>query len=546
MKKPEYVIGVDVGTGSARAGVFDRAGTLLASAVEPIEIWRPKPEYAEQSSADIWRAVCEVVRTARKKAKVAVEAVVGIAFDATCSLVVLDRAGKPLAVNDERDHNRNIIVWMDHRATAETEAINAGKHSVLKYVGGRLSPEMETPKLKWLKTHLSETWSKAGKFFDLADFLVYRSADVDVRSLCTVVCKWTYLWHEGKRGKWDCAFFKKIGLEDLFADDKVIDDVRPLGQRVGTLTPTAAKELGLTCACAVSVGIIDAHAGGLGLLGAVWGDGPPQLQKLEGALALIAGTSNCHMAVSREPRYIDGVWGPYYGAMVPGMWLTEGGQSTAGSAIDHVIEDHAHAPVLRAAAKKSGRTVYELLNEEIAKLQAPGRGPEVVKDLHVLPYFLGNRSPHADPHARAVIDGTTLDESIASQALRYYATIQAVAYGTRDIIAAMNDAGYRIRKLFVTGGATKIPLWLQEQADATGCTVVLPREPDAVLLGSAMLAAAAAGMHADVLGAMHAMSGAGRTLEPRPATAAYHRSKFKLFQELYREQCRRRAAMSKF
>src|SRR3569623_1387585 len=104
MKKPEYVIGVDVGTGSARAGVFDRAGTLLASAVEPIEIWRPKPEYAEQSSADIWRAVCEVVRTARKKAKVAVEAVVGIAFDATCSLVVLDRAGKPLAVNDERDH----------------------------------------------------------------------------------------------------------------------------------------------------------------------------------------------------------------------------------------------------------------------------------------------------------------------------------------------------------------------------------------------------------------------------------------------------------
>jgi FGGY-family pentulose kinase len=546
MKKPEYVIGVDVGTGSARAGVFDREGTLLASAVEPIEMWRPKPEYAEQSSADIWRAVCEVVRTSRKKAKVAAEAVLGIAFDATCSLVVLDRDGKPLAVNDERDHNRNIIVWMDHRATAETEAINAGKHSVLKYVGGRLSPEMETPKLKWLKTHLSETWSKAGKFFDLADFLVYRSTEVDVRSLCTVVCKWTYLGHEGKRGKWDRTFFKKVGLEDLFAEDKVIDNVRPLGERVGTLTPTSAKELGLTSACAVSVGIIDAHAGGLGLLGAVWGDGRPQLQKLEGALALIAGTSNCHMAVSREPRYINGVWGPYYGAMVPGMWLTEGGQSTAGSAIDHVISDHSHAPVLRAAAKKNAKTVYELLNEEIAKLQTPGRGPEVVKDLHVLPYFLGNRSPHADPHARAIVDGMTLDESLASQALRYYATIQAVAYGTRDIIAAMNDAGYRIRKVFVTGGATKNPLWLQEQADATGCTVVLPREPDAVLLGSAMLAAAASRMHSDVLSAMHIMSGTGRTIEPRPATAAYHRAKFKLFQELYREQRRRRAAMSKF
>ena len=172
--------------------------------------------------------------------------------------------------------------------------------------------------------------------------------------------------------------------------------------------------------------------------------------------------------------------------------------------------------------------------------------PGVVKDVHVLPYFLGNRSPHADPHARAIIDGTTLDKSIVSQALRYYATIQAVAYGTRDIIAAMNDAGYRIRKLFVTGGATKNPLWLQEQADATGCTVVLPREPDAVLLGSAVLAAAASGMHPDVLSAMQAMSGEGRTIEPRAATAVYHRAKFKLFQELYRQQCQRRAAMAKF
>jgi FGGY-family pentulose kinase len=548
MPAEAYVMGVDVGTGSARAGLFDGRGTLLASAVEPIEMWRPKPGFAEQSSDDIWRAVALVVRDCRRRAKIAAEAVVGIGFDATCSLVALDRAGGPLAVNDEHDHQRNVIVWMDHRAVAETEDINAGDHDVLRYVGGRLSPEMETPKLKWLKTHLPTTWSEAGKFFDLADFLVYRATGSDMRSLCTLVCKWTYLGHEGRHGRWDKRYLKKIGLADLFDDGRVGSDVRPLGTCAGKLTAEAAKELGLSTECAVSVGIIDAHAGGLGLLGAVWGDDPqPKPQKLENALALIAGTSNCHMAVSREPRFIDGVWGPYFGAMVPDMWLSEGGQSTAGSAIDYVIADHAYAPSLRAAAKKQRASVYELLNQEIARLQAEaGQGPELVKDLHILPDFLGNRSPHADPGARAIIDGLILDESITSQALRYYAAIQAVAYGTRDIIGTMNRAGYRIRKMFVTGGGTKNPLWLQEQADATGCTVVLPREPDAVLLGSAILAATAAGVHGDVLKAMQAMSGTGSTVSPRPETAAYHQAKFKIFQELYQQQCRRRAAMAKF
>src|SRR5437667_10292603 len=108
---------------------------------------------------------------------------------------------------------------MDHRALAETEEINGGKYDVLKYVGGGLYPEMETPKLLWLKRHLPSTWSAAGKFLDLADFLTYRSTGIDARSLCTVVCKWTFLGHEGPAGKWDKDFFDKVGLADLFDGD---------------------------------------------------------------------------------------------------------------------------------------------------------------------------------------------------------------------------------------------------------------------------------------------------------------------------------------
>lgn len=545
MNASPLVIGVDVGTGSVRAGIFNASGTMLASASEPIRMWKPKPDYAEQSSEDIWRATGSAIRACLKQAGADAHQVAGISFDATCSLVVLDREGRPLPVNDEGDAERNIIVWMDHRALAETDAINAGGYDVLKYVGGRLSPEMETPKLKWLKTHLPDTWAQAGKFLDLADFLTYRASGVDARSLCTVVCKWTYLGHERR---WDRDFFAAVGLSDVFDGGKVVDDVRPMGTALGPLTPQSAQELGLTTSCVVGVGMIDAHAGGLGLLGAVWeGKSDRRLEDLESALALIGGTSNCHMAVSRDPKFIPGIWGPYFGAMVPGMWLTEGGQSTAGSAIDHMIADHANAPALYTQAKETGASVYEILNREVERIQKEqGRGPEITRDLHILPYFLGNRSPKADAHARAVIEGVSLDESITSQALRYYATVQAVAYGTRDIIQEMNRAGYRIERMFVTGGGTKNPVWLQEHADITGCTIVLPQEPEAVLLGSAILAATAAGVYPDIYAAMQGMCHSGAVIHPRKDTAAYHAAKFEVFQDLYLRQVEHRQRMQGF
>ncbi len=574
-RQSAILIGVDVGTGSARAGLFTAAGVRLASAVEPIQTWKPRPNFVEQSSEDIWRAVCKTVRSCLEAAGITPEAVAGISFDATCSLVVLDQEDKPLTVDLEGDNNRNIIVWMDHRALEETAAINAGGYDVLRYVGGKVSPEMETPKLKWLKAHLPQTWANAGKFLDLADYLTYRSTGSNARSLCTVVCKWTYLGHEGGSGRWDTDYFQSIGIADALEGEKIGNDVRPMGSPLGKLTDSAAADLGLTTQCSVGVGIIDAHAGGLGLLGAVFQNEDQQepqnefqdtqerhvngeqanstaesdTSRLETALALIGGTSNCHMAVSPTPKFIRGIWGPYYGAMVPGLWLTEGGQSAAGSAIDHVIADHANAPTLNAQAQEQNVTVYQLLNSELDRLQKNSSLPYLAlltRDMHILPYFLGNRSPNADPYAHAIIDGLTLDKSLSSQALRYYATLQAVAYGTRDIARAMNKSGYRIDTLYVTGGGTKNPLWLQEHADATGLTLVLPEEPEAVLLGSAILAAVGAGIYPDVLTAMKNMSRTAQVIHPNPKTAAYHSAKFNIFRSLYHEQQQRREIMAKF
>ena len=132
-------IGVDVGTGSARAGVFDATGRLLANARKPIAIWREAGEIVEHSSEDIWRAATGAVREAVQNAGLADDAVAGIGFDATCSLVVLDPSGASLPVGPSGEAERDVIVWMDHRAVGEADLINSGGHEVLRYVGGKLS-----------------------------------------------------------------------------------------------------------------------------------------------------------------------------------------------------------------------------------------------------------------------------------------------------------------------------------------------------------------------------------------------------------------------
>jgi FGGY-family pentulose kinase len=538
-------LGIDVGTGSVRAGLFDAQGTRRGMGTHPIQIFRPAEDFVEQSSDDIWRACGLACRAALAEARAKPEDVKGVGFDATCSMVALGEGDRPVSVSPTGNDAQNVIVWMDHRAVEQAARINAGGHAVLRYVGGVISPEMQTPKLLWLKERLPSAYGKAVRFLDLPDFLTYRATGNDTRSLCTTVCKWTYLGHESSG--WDAAYFRAIGLGDLADQEfaRIGARVRPMGERVGALSAAAAADLGLAPGAAVAVSIIDAHAGGLGLLGAPLDGAAPTEETMEERLALIGGTSTCHMAVSREPRFIPGIWGPYHSAMVPGLWLTEGGQSATGALIDHVIQSHARARELEEHAAREGTRVHSLLNRVLDELGASAAFPaEVTRELHVLPDHHGNRSPRADPTLKGMVSGLKLTDSVASLAQLYLATIQGIAHGTRHILESMNQKGYRIKTLFASGGDTKNPVFVREHADVTGCRVVLPEEPEAVLLGSAILGAVAAGDQPSVLAAMAAMNKPGRVIEPAAgATRAFHDRKHAVFLRMYDDQVAYRRIM---
>jgi D-ribulokinase len=517
-------IGVDVGTGSARAGVFDATGRMLGTAKRDITLYREPGSIVEQSSAEIWSAVCTAVRGAVGQAGVRAEDVRGVGFDATCSLVVLGPGGAPLPVGPSEDPARDIIVWMDHRAVEQAERINAGGHAVLRYVGGTISPEMETPKLLWLRENRPEVFDAAWQFLDLTDFLTWKATGSLARSSCTVTCKWTYLAHERR---WDPDYFRRIGLGTLpdegFAriGTEVVDPGTPLG---AGLTEAAAADLGLAPGTAVAAGLIDAHAGGVGTVGV---EGDPTR-----CMAYVFGTSSCTMTTTTDPVFVPGVWGPYFSAMLPGAWLNEGGQSAAGAAIDQLVAFHPAAAEAERLAAADGKSLPEWLADRAAAA-GPSQAVSLAGLIHVVPEFLGNRAPFADPHARAIIAGLGMERGIDSLVSLYVAGVCGLGYGLRQIVETQAAQGAPVETIAISGGAGRHPLIRQLLADAVGLPILAPAAVEPVLLGSAILAAVAGGAYPDILTAMDAMSSVESTFTPAAGDIRrIHDARFRAFRLL--------------
>ena len=305
---------------------------------------------------------------------------------------------------------------MDHRATDQARRINETHHEVLRYVGGVISPEMQTPKLLWMKEASPRAWTRAARFLDLPDFLVYRATGNDVRSLCTTVCKWTYLGHAGGRVAARLLPTHRPG--------------RPRRRRVRAHRDAAcarwasararstrrhARELGLAPGTPVAVAIIDAHAGGLGV---------PRRRPSTGAARAkedARATPRAHRRhvdvphgrvarASLRPRRVGAVLlgdGPRDGGS------PRGGNRRTGALLDHV-DPHRTPAAPRSCARpaRRRRTVCALLNERLDALARGVGAPfpaALARDLHVLPDHHGNRSPRADPTLRGMISGLKLD-----------------------------------------------------------------------------------------------------------------------------------------
>lgn len=537
----DLYIGIDVGTASVRAALFQNDGTLIAKHVNKISIHNPQPDYYEQSTENIWDAVVCTVKGIMSSSQVRPNDIKGIGFDSTCSLAVLDTNGQPLTVSHSGKNKWNIIMWMDHRAKDQAERISETKHDVLNYLGGSMFLEMQTPKLLWLKENLPDTWQRAGYFYDLPDFLTWRATGHDSRSLCSVTCKWTYRSSENSPGYWNRQFFDLIGLEKLAENDfaKIGKEVKSPGENVCSagVSMKAAAELGVSPGTAVATSIIDAYAGTLGSINCK----PRKMvaPQLLNRMSLISGTSNCHIVLSSSAKFVPGVWGPNYSAILPHLWTIEGGQSAAGDLLDHIVKNHGAFAAVKEKAEKRSVHTFTILNEALEDLRQQNKLSSVAlltSKLHMWPDFHGNRSPLADPTLRGMISGLRLSSSQKELCLLYLATVQALAYGTKHIVQELEKYGYNIDVVHICGGLRNNSLLVQTFADVVGVPFVLPDMDESVLLGAAILGAVACGNYPSIQEAMEAMGGEGSVVMPNKQDFSYHEKKYRVFLRMLDDQ----------
>ncbi|KIK65750.1 hypothetical protein GYMLUDRAFT_39265 [Collybiopsis luxurians FD-317 M1] len=500
-----YYIGVDVGTGSARAVLVDDHGKTLSSHTKDTKTWRDHDDHRifEQSTNDIWNSISICIKKCLAESKISPEQIKGLSFDATCSLAVSDFNGDPVVVTKGKDlgqnGDRNIILWADHRAEKEAELINSTGSIVLDYVGGTMSLEMEIPKTLWLKNNMDPALFSRCQFFDLPDFLTYRATEDSTRSCCSVTCKCSFVPKKG----WQPDFFKQIGLGELVdgnykqlgaAHREVLTAGKPVGKG---LAKKAAEEFGLVEGTPVGSAVIDAYAGWLGTVaGRYKEDGKlqeavPSIDESRHRLATCAGTSTCHIVQSREGVSVNGVWGPYKDPVFQGWWMNEGGQSSTGQLIDFMIKTHPAYPRLQKLAEDQQSNIFNVLQELLQKMKKESGVEsltELTKDMHFYPDLHGNRSPLADPKMRGSFVGLTLDDGLNDLARKYNLTLEAIALQTRHIIDEMNDKGHSITSIYMSGSQAKNVPMMQLFADTCGMPVVLPfDEGGAVPLGAAML-----------------------------------------------------------
>ena len=281
----------------------------------------------------------------------------------------------------------------------------------------------------------------------------------------------------------------------------------------------------------MAAALIDAHAGGVGTLGV---SAARQSSDVGKRLAYIFGTSACSMASAPDPVFVPGVWGPYYTAMIPGIWLLEGGQSAAGAALDRLVALHPDAAMLEAEAAGQGRSLLAHVAAH-AETLGPSLSATILaaRDMVVVPEFNGNRSPFADPGARAVISGLSFERGLTSLAALYLAGLSGIGYGLRQLLVRLRERGIEISSIVASGGAARSELVCQMLADTTGTTVLLPEREEPVLLGSAMLGGVAGGLFPDLGQAMAAMSGGSRQFTSVTGDLAdLHTRRFACFEAL--------------
>jgi FGGY-family pentulose kinase len=480
MKSGPYFMGIDGGTESVRVGVFDQEGAPVGFASSIYALKHPRPGWAEQDPDEWWSSLVAAVKEVMSKNHIAREAIAGISLDATtCTVTVLDKYDRVL---------RPAIIWMDVRAADQARRVAKTGDAALKYNGfAQVSAEWMPCKALWLKENEPDIYHAATHICEYTDWMTHRLTGEWTASINIASLRWYY---DRNNGGFPASLYQAVELDDLL--EKFPQKVLDMGTVVGGLSKKVAEELGLPPGIPVAEGGADSIVSTVGMN-----------VLAPGTIALITGSSHAIFGESAEAIYGPGFFGAFTDAVVPGLYLVEGGQVSTGSIVKWFRDNFCGG--LLEEARTQGISLYDLLNQRAENLPVGSDG------LIVVDHWQGNRTPYTDSEARGIIWGLTLKHDTTHI---YRAIVEGICYGTELIFRTLRKYGFQPQQIVACGGPLKSQLWMQIHADVSNLPITFTRVSEAAVLGSAILAAVGAGIYPNLQDAARSMVHTSHRIEP--------------------------------
>ena len=484
----DYLLGLDAGTTSVKAALFDNLGVCLGIGREEYRLSTPSAEQAELEAEVYWQSSVKAIRTATQAAGVSPALVRAIAVSSQGETTIpINAQGTPL---------RPALVWLDNRSHIQAQwlASHFDRQVVYELTGvPEITPMWSAPKILWIRQNEPQVFEQVFKYLLVKDYLIYRLTGECVTDGSTHC---TSLLYDIRQHQWWPEMLDVVGI----SSDQLPTITQP-GEAVGKLTASAAEALGLSRQTIVINGGMDQAVGAIGA-GSV---SPEVISESTGAALTIQVTTpypDMH-SVSRIPLYVHSL---------PGLYLFVPVLPTGGMAFKWFKDTFGENEDQSANAFK--RDAYDLLTE-LAVAVAPGSD-----GLVMLPHLMGAYSPEENPAARGVFSGFTLRHS-KGHFVR--AILEGVAFNLRQNLIYMNEAGYHFSEIRTTGGGARSPLWNQIKADVCRLPIVTLVNEETALLGDAILAGVACGVFSSVVEACDQMVAIKERIQPGVNSAEYQK-----------------------
>jgi xylulokinase len=465
-----FLVGCDVGTGGTKAIVMAIDGTVVGSHyIEYPLITRKNSDdrfpgaKAEHDPESYWNAVAETIRLSIRNAKVDPKDIKGVSISALSpACILVDRDLRPL---------QNAHIWMDRRATAECNWLrqNLGEERVFQVSANPIDPYYATTKFMWEKNNRPELYKRTYKVQTAADYPCLKLTgkavtDYSNASLFGIV-------FDIVKRKWDEELIEEIGM-----DPAKFPDPYPCDEVVGEVTREAAEQTGLAPGTPVVAGTVDATAAWVAA-GAID----------SGATQLVMGTAGVMGVVHEEPTFTKGMISIVHTADSRRKYTTVAALVSCGALIRYFRDQFGQLE--RATESISGISAYDIISREAASAPPGSEG------LIILPYFMGERTPIWDTHARGVMFGLNLNHG-RGHLVR--ALMEGAGYALLHNFQMMRESGVRMTlPIVLSEGGAHNPLWRQILADILNVECVLAESSKGAPVGNAVAAGVGVGVYKD-------------------------------------------------